>query len=535
MKNKKGITLIALVITIIVLLILAGVALATLTGNTSIIDNANYAVQEYNKSTASDQNVITSVEDLFAKYMGGEQNNSGDDDNPAVGDDDDDDIPLDPRQREYGNILTAQDEINQYLFTYSTTAPTTQGENGTAVVTGINWQYFVDDDFVIASSQVSNGITKYEFSVLTEDKKYEVASTLRKLIVPYEITIDNQKYDVTSIAMHEEICFTGYTLDNFRYYDFDYDYYLPALATGSYYWDSPYYAEDEDESYLIIPASVETISGIGFLPRNNIIFAENSKVREIPAYFYNDLAATNIVLPRTLNSIGVGAFQYTAIESITIPEGVDSIESETFTGCSALTTVNLPTTLRSIGSNAFGYCNSLEYLYIPDGVVSIEGGWSNTPLTSIRLPNTLTTISEGAFYGSSLESIVIPEGVTEIEDYAFDYCPYLTTVSFPSTLTSIGYNAFFGCPIEVLDIPDSVTTIGYSAFSANESLTTLKLPANLETLDYSAFDSSAPIQTITYKGTTYTHIEPLKAALKAGGIDEEKVEDVFGGITLQDD
>ena len=535
MKNKKGITLIALVITIIVLLILAGVALATLTGNTSIIDNANYAVQEYNKSTASDQNVITSVEDLFAKYMGGEQNNSGDDDNPAVGDDDDDDIPLDPRQREYGNILTAQDEINQYLFTYSTTAPTTQGENGTAVVTGINWQYFVDDDFVIASSQVSNGITKYEFSVLTEDKKYEVASTLRKLIVPYEITIDNQKYDVTSIAMHEEICFTGYTLDNFRYYDFDYDYYLPALATGSYYWDSPYYAEDEDESYLIIPASVETISGIGFLPRNNIIFAENSKVREIPAYFYNDFAATNIVLPRTLNSIGGAAFQNTSIESITIPEGVTEIGYETFRGCSALTTVNLPTTLRSIDSNAFSYCNSLEYLYIPDGVVSFKGGWIYTPLTSIRLPNTLTTISESAFDGSCLQSVTIPEGVTEIEYNAFNNCQDLATVSLPSTLTSIGEYAFFGCPIAVLDIPDNVTTIEYYAFNGNDSLTTLKLPASLETIGYGAFDSYASIQTITYKQTAYTHIEDLKTALKENGIDEDEVEDAFGGITLQDD
>ena len=78
-KEQKGITLIALVITIIVLLILAGVALATLTGNGSIIDNANYAVTEYNKSAGNDQNVLNQVENLFAKYMG-ESSNEGDDD-----------------------------------------------------------------------------------------------------------------------------------------------------------------------------------------------------------------------------------------------------------------------------------------------------------------------------------------------------------------------------------------------------------------------------------------------------------------------
>ena len=70
-KEQKGITLIALVITIIVLLILAGVALATLTGNGSIIDNANYAVERYNASAGNDQNVLNQVENLFAKYMGG--------------------------------------------------------------------------------------------------------------------------------------------------------------------------------------------------------------------------------------------------------------------------------------------------------------------------------------------------------------------------------------------------------------------------------------------------------------------------------
>ena len=81
-KEQKGITLIALVITIIVLLILAGVALATLTGNSSIIDNANYAVTEYNKSAGNDQNVLNQVENLFAKYMG-ESSNPGDDDLPT--------------------------------------------------------------------------------------------------------------------------------------------------------------------------------------------------------------------------------------------------------------------------------------------------------------------------------------------------------------------------------------------------------------------------------------------------------------------
>ena len=81
-KDQKAITLIALVITIIVLLILAGVALATLTGNSSIIENANNAVERYNASAGNDQNVLNQVENLFAKYMGG-SSSAGDDDTPT--------------------------------------------------------------------------------------------------------------------------------------------------------------------------------------------------------------------------------------------------------------------------------------------------------------------------------------------------------------------------------------------------------------------------------------------------------------------
>ncbi len=66
-KGQKGVTLVALVITIIVLLILAGVALATITrGN--IIENANNAVTKYNAESGKDQNLINDIDNLLQKY-----------------------------------------------------------------------------------------------------------------------------------------------------------------------------------------------------------------------------------------------------------------------------------------------------------------------------------------------------------------------------------------------------------------------------------------------------------------------------------
>lgn len=70
MKGQKGVTLVALVITIIVLLILAGVALATIQGNDSVIDNSNYAVTQYKEQANDDQEIVNKVDNLFQKYLG---------------------------------------------------------------------------------------------------------------------------------------------------------------------------------------------------------------------------------------------------------------------------------------------------------------------------------------------------------------------------------------------------------------------------------------------------------------------------------
>ncbi len=72
-RSKSGITLIALIITIIVLLILAGVALATLTGQGNIIGNAENAVGKYNNSVTKEQQLLNELEKYFQSELGGEE------------------------------------------------------------------------------------------------------------------------------------------------------------------------------------------------------------------------------------------------------------------------------------------------------------------------------------------------------------------------------------------------------------------------------------------------------------------------------
>ncbi|MBQ3248698.1 MAG: leucine-rich repeat domain-containing protein [Alistipes sp.] len=95
---------------------------------------------------------------------------------------------------------------------------------------------------------------------------------------------------------------------------------------------------------------------------------------------------------------------------------------------------------------------------------------------TIISPKPLTEISLTLFSGEddSLESIIIPDGITKIGFYAFDYCSSLESVTIPDSVTSIGSGAFYSCDsLKSVTIPDSVTTIGYRAFYCCSSLTSV--------------------------------------------------------------
>ena len=90
----------------------------------------------------------------------------------------------------------------------------------------------------------------------------------------------------------------------------------------------------------------------------------------------------------------------------------------------------------------------------------------NTNLREIKLPNSVTTIEEYAFYGcTSLTTIEIPNSVTTIDRWTFAGCTSLTTIEIPNSVTTIEEYAFYGCTsLTSVEIPNSVTTIEKGAF-----------------------------------------------------------------------
>ena len=107
-------------------------------------------------------------------------------------------------------------------------------------------------------------------------------------------------------------------------------------------------------------------------------------------------------------------------------------------------------------------------------VTSIEdGAFGEANITSITIPNNVTSIGQYAFYGcTNLTSVTIPESVTEIGRFTFYGCTSLTSITPPESVESIGENAFSGCTnLTSITIPSTVTKVGENAFSGCTKLT----------------------------------------------------------------
>ena len=141
---------------------------------------------------------------------------------------------------------------------------------------------------------------------------------------------------------------------------------------------------------------------------------------------------------------------------------VTAIMFDSFYECTRLTSVVIPDSVTSIGNSAFYGCTRLTSVVIPDSVTSInvQTFFECTKLTSVKIGNSVTSIGDHAFNGcTSLTSIEIPNSVTNIGSSAFFGCTSLTGVTIPDSVTSIGDLAFFNC--------NSLTSITVDESNAN--------------------------------------------------------------------
>lgn len=154
------------------------------------------------------------------------------------------------------------------------------------------------------------------------------------------------------------------------------------------------------------------------------------------------------------------------LNTVIMPEYLTTTGSGTFMD-SPLSSITLPQNLTSIDDNAFNGCGGLRDISIPSGV---------------------TSIGDGAFEGCWLQHICLHDGLKSIGNYAFANSA-LKEINIPNSVEYIGENCFYHCGglEEAVILSDQITEIPNEAFADCNALHTIKLPANLERIGERAF------------------------------------------------
>ena len=214
--------------------------------------------------------------------------------------------------------------------------------------------------------------------------------------------------------------------------------------------------------------------------------------------FEEDSKLSSINFSETLATIGESAFRGTAITEITFPNSLTAVGDAAFEECGSLATVNFGTGLQSVSGLMFADCTALESIVIPVSATSIgQEAFSNcTKLKSITIPASVTKIEDGAFGGTAISEIVIPETTTELGAGLFYYCPNLASVNIPEGVTELGEGFFDGCTsLPTITLPSSLTTLGSSVFANCNSLKSIVCRAKTVPTAESSTFNSAPTTT----------------------------------------
>ena len=397
--TARGITLIALVVTIVVLLILAGVSLNLVIGNNGIITKAGetktaqshaqvrdaimlaygeYQVNMYASSSQqtfleflqskgyTDENGTVNVETLLGKKL-----------NLGNGSNDTDVYKVEEVDDNY--------ELNYYEKDGTKTKLDTIAPVGTGDGKITYTQADIDETLKYFTFDETTGVLTTNEDMIGG---YYSKTYPTKVVIPKEIN----GVKVTSIS-------SSYSSGGFKWY-------------GSFAYSNV--------KEVVILAEIEAIGG------GNINDGAFSNCTEL----------NRIELPDTLTKIDNYTFYgCTSLTRITIPNSVTSIGNYAFAGCTSLTSITIPSSVTSIGNGAFSDCTGLTSITVEEG---------NTVYDSRNDCNAIIEKSSNKLI-AGCKTTIIPNSVTSIGEDAFGGCTSLTSITIPSSVTSIEWGAFNGC------------------------------------------------------------------------------------------
>ena len=484
MKGQNGITLIALIISIIVMLILAGVSLNATIGENGIISRAQESKLKQEEASVETE-ILSGVAALDTEYYEKVSSDSG--------------ITINSIYSISGLSKYVKGKING--FNYS--------KNGTSTVYYTNEMgsyTVVIDKKGQAKTYSGIYVEKNQVSSIQMDKndKITLSTDIQDVVwavVSGDATVNPTTGEVVKNSSGTVIIKGADTNGNE----------VTVIIKDN---QKNNVAKDTDVTKAIEEIDVTSTAKAYIIPNKNadgntlIIKGTGLITNEI--VMENEQNVKNIIIEDGIEGIINGPLKnFGNTESLTIPSTLKYFWKIGI-GLKKITTLNYnavsATPVYSIygqSSSGFDMSDNLKTINIGENVTNIPSDFFATisSLEYITIPNSVTKIEENAFYEcSNLKYVVMGNNVEEIGDYAFCDATNLSNVVLSDNLKNIGKYSFFGSSIKEITIPENVTSIGTRAFCVCKKL---------ETVYYNAIDCK-------YEGYSDNSIDPLFMIYKSG-------------------
>ena len=475
-KENKGVTLIALAVTIIIMLILAGVTISMLTGNSGITTNA---------SKAKTKSYLADIKEEYELYLSEKRM--------------DDEYDLD--------TLYANDKTIRY--------------EGNEVGTGIA---------EICSSIKKGDEKKFE---IIKGKIYYVSQDKNVIPIAVELGFSINPYEITDSGVLKSSSMNLYLVDNDGHLDLsEYEGKIKTIEAGAF-------SKVEIESginplqSIVLPKGITTIGDDAFSYNTSLtsIKIPNTVTSIGKRAFQGCTNLTSIEIPDTVTYIGDYCFSgCNRLQKIKLSKKIQTINQRLLQGCSSLTEIEIPEGVKSIGYAAFSSCNKLTTITLPASLTSFNGtalaGLSRLTevkvadgnnsfkfengillskdgktmymalltLTEINVPNGVVSIVGDTLSGSSATKIILPDTVSSnLSGTVFNGMNKLSTIELSSTSKNLklvdgnlySYDGkrfikYMGTS-KTFTVPEGVETLVCRCIT--KSMTTLNLPSTLKVIE----------------------------------------------------
>ena len=244
---------------------------------------------------------------------------------------------------------------------------------------------------------------------------------------------------------------------------------------------------------ISLPEKITQINNYAFAYCTSLsTFNHTSSFTRIGAFSFLNTSLNEFAFDETLMFIGEAAFKNTLLTSVYLPDSIDYIGGDAFANCKYLKNLSIPDRVSYVGTYAFENNNKLDVIirYV-SGIVTDKMFYGST-IYSVTIEEGITIIGNGVFQNCyNLLSVSLPTSLLKIDDYAFSRCISLKSIYIKENCYEIGNYAFVNCYFLIdFIMPDTVCSIGNDAFINNFYNTITVYSVNGYIADYLFEDQS---------------------------------------------